>query len=596
MMKDATEKQTSVKKEEREGAELIADRAERRAVEMNNNGIHQLTASFDPFAIPQTPEESKQEEDGIHYGKEYRFKRPPTTTKDPPPPFAEIVLGIDSKDGVEPLDNPIVAARHSSLTRRVSSFFRRTSSKCMDNSDNNNNPPRRLGSSRRNRSSVNTDGIFRGTSQTDDLFSNAAAIPAISTISNDDEDEMVTSQNRQDNGLEPQKHRPSTTNNTTTATRREQTTSRKAHHRLKPGEPTPGAYSEGERAFGERPAWAQTQGSDSGSVGYSIDTSMNEGGGIQQESDGVMYVDILFDTTDEREMNWQSGRSSMRSGFVSTAGGGLDIRLDGDLETASCELSNAQYNFDTTTQSKSWWFIRSKRNQKIAIISLIVLACCAIAVGVVVPLAGGDRKDDINTNDVCDVSKLESTMNEQFYCECQKLSADSELRLRYDELERILYDLLYSREELAEDLFSSSNNTNDLFSSPARFDCNEIRTAALWKTVANTNMATTTTSRVVEHYAISVLYLSLGCWGWNDNPICSWEGVMCKTDVVAGPTVVSLSLRRGKAKGTLPAEIGLLEHLEILDLNENMELEGTIPPEVGRLTNLSELCCDSVWC
>ena len=44
-------------------------------------------------------------------------------------------------------------------------------------------------------------------------------------------------------------------------------------------------------------------------------------------------------------------------------------------------------------------------------------------------------------------------------------------------------------------------------------------------------------------------------------------------------------------QGPLPAELGNLTNLEILDLELNPSVDGPIPPELGRLVNLRVLTC-----
>ena len=73
-------------------------------------------------------------------------------------------------------------------------------------------------------------------------------------------------------------------------------------------------------------------------------------------------------------------------------------------------------------------------------------------------------------------------------------------------------------------------------------------------------------------------------WSYSE-PISSWQGV-----AVAGapPRVVAVNLSGAGLNGRIPAELGALDQLGWLRLNDN-QLTGAIPPELGWLTNLREL-------
>ena len=70
-----------------------------------------------------------------------------------------------------------------------------------------------------------------------------------------------------------------------------------------------------------------------------------------------------------------------------------------------------------------------------------------------------------------------------------------------------------------------------------------------------------------------------------DANIYDWEGVQ-----IGGspPSVLVLFLAGRNLTGSLPAELGSLSRLEILDFNAN-SLTGDIPPELGNLSNLEDL-------
>ena len=70
----------------------------------------------------------------------------------------------------------------------------------------------------------------------------------------------------------------------------------------------------------------------------------------------------------------------------------------------------------------------------------------------------------------------------------------------------------------------------------------------------------------------------------SDAPLGEWEGVTTDDD----GRVIGLSLSGYRLIGKIPAELGSLSNLEILDLNKN-GLSGEIPAELGSLSNLTEL-------
>ncbi|KAK9097318.1 hypothetical protein Sjap_022815 [Stephania japonica] len=69
-------------------------------------------------------------------------------------------------------------------------------------------------------------------------------------------------------------------------------------------------------------------------------------------------------------------------------------------------------------------------------------------------------------------------------------------------------------------------------------------------------------------------------WNYNDNTPCSWRGVQCAPphhhDDDNDSRVVSLILPNRQLLGTIPFELGLIEHLEIVDLSSNF-LNGSLP-------------------
>lgn len=70
----------------------------------------------------------------------------------------------------------------------------------------------------------------------------------------------------------------------------------------------------------------------------------------------------------------------------------------------------------------------------------------------------------------------------------------------------------------------------------------------------------------------------------DESYICQWKRVDCQ-----GGRVTGLSLNNAELVGTLPTEIGLLVHLELLHLYDNKGIVGSLPTEVGQMTSLTSL-------
>lgn len=80
--------------------------------------------------------------------------------------------------------------------------------------------------------------------------------------------------------------------------------------------------------------------------------------------------------------------------------------------------------------------------------------------------------------------------------------------------------------------------------------------------------------------------------GWNKGvDPCNWYGITCKTNTSgteAPNTVIELILYDNQLTGLLPAEIGDLGNLQILDLGSN-QLKWEVPPQLGNLRELKGL-------
>ena len=90
-----------------------------------------------------------------------------------------------------------------------------------------------------------------------------------------------------------------------------------------------------------------------------------------------------------------------------------------------------------------------------------------------------------------------------------------------------------------------------------------------------------------EKLALIALYNATNGDNWINNtnwltevPVKNWNGI-----TVSGNKVVELDLAYNNLTGTLPSEIGDLEHLEFLSFWEN-SISGILPTEIGNLTEL----------
>ena len=79
-------------------------------------------------------------------------------------------------------------------------------------------------------------------------------------------------------------------------------------------------------------------------------------------------------------------------------------------------------------------------------------------------------------------------------------------------------------------------------------------------------------------------------WG-SGSPLAQWDGV---TVTGAPPRVTGINLYRKELSGTIPPELGALDHLQHLSLFVNY-LTGPIPPELGRLRQLTTLWLGGNW-
>ena len=94
-----------------------------------------------------------------------------------------------------------------------------------------------------------------------------------------------------------------------------------------------------------------------------------------------------------------------------------------------------------------------------------------------------------------------------------------------------------------------------------------------------------------DRAALVALYNATGGRNWRNNgnwlsdiPMGAWHGVITDSD----GRVTELSLYSNQLTGEIPAELGSLTNLEVLQLSAN-QLTGEIPAELGSLTNLLQL-------
>jgi hypothetical protein len=83
----------------------------------------------------------------------------------------------------------------------------------------------------------------------------------------------------------------------------------------------------------------------------------------------------------------------------------------------------------------------------------------------------------------------------------------------------------------------------------------------------------------------------LQSWSYNDQTPCSWKGVTCSSTAAQGLAnsqhgrVIGLALPNSQLLGSIPANLGMIEHLQNLNLSNN-SINGSLP---SSLLNASEL-------
>ena len=112
---------------------------------------------------------------------------------------------------------------------------------------------------------------------------------------------------------------------------------------------------------------------------------------------------------------------------------------------------------------------------------------------------------------------------------------------------------------------------------------------AVWGYVRELVDSVTISVKLGPRGVLMRVYRGLGGSGWNNDtnwgtsaPLDMWTGV--GTD--AAGNVTRLTLVDNGLSGSIAPDIGLLEHLEELDLTRNDDLRGSLPPEIGNLRKL----------
>ncbi|KVH92481.1 probable LRR receptor-like serine/threonine-protein kinase At4g37250 [Cynara cardunculus var. scolymus] len=111
--------------------------------------------------------------------------------------------------------------------------------------------------------------------------------------------------------------------------------------------------------------------------------------------------------------------------------------------------------------------------------------------------------------------------------------------------------------------------------------------------LVNQSLGLTTDGVLLLSFKYSVLNDPLGVldnWSYSDESPCSWNGVFCggSGDPVADHRVTGVSLPNSKLGASIPANLGLIQHLMKLDLSNN-SINGSIPLSLYNATELKFL-------
>ncbi|KAD4888202.1 hypothetical protein E3N88_20275 [Mikania micrantha] len=111
--------------------------------------------------------------------------------------------------------------------------------------------------------------------------------------------------------------------------------------------------------------------------------------------------------------------------------------------------------------------------------------------------------------------------------------------------------------------------------------------------LANQSFGLTTDGVLLLSFKYSVLNDPLGVldsWNYSDDSPCSWNGVVCGTpgEPAADQRVTGISLPNSELVASIPANLGLIQHLMKLDLSNN-SINGSIPLSLYNATELKVL-------
>ncbi|KAF5738229.1 LRR receptor-like serine/threonine-protein kinase [Tripterygium wilfordii] len=77
----------------------------------------------------------------------------------------------------------------------------------------------------------------------------------------------------------------------------------------------------------------------------------------------------------------------------------------------------------------------------------------------------------------------------------------------------------------------------------------------------------------------------LESWNYDNDTPCSWKGVSCGSHPNTNSRVIGLALPSSQLLGSIPADFGMIEHLQNLDLSDN-SLNGSLPFALFNATEL----------
>ena len=180
-----------------------------------------------------------------------------------------------------------------------------------------------------------------------------------------------------------------------------------------------------------------------------------------------------------------------------------------------------------------------RKSYKILLGALLLLAVLIVVIAVVVAVSLSSQTDETTDDDECSPPTYQLQVNTTTTPRYQSL------RERLDPFYGTLLDTDPHRRWALQWL------AND---DPARLD-----------------LETTPLVELHERYVLALLYASTNGWCWNEHinwlsafSVCRWQGVLCQPSQLS--YVQELSLAKNHLVGTLPAEVGVLEHMNRCDV------------------------------